>query len=411
MSPSDNDKEAMPAVATDQDKAPELAADTEAEAIPTLTNETTSGVDTPSSDAPVEPPASKPELNSSPKAAAKTPWLALFSLLLVLLLGAAGAWFWLQFQALQQQVANLPDPKTSLQPAIQKVDTRFEQLQSTLAASQQQRAVLKQQLAQLQQSHIALQRQLSELSSTDRADWQLAEVEYLLRLAHQRLMSTQRADLAIELLKAADEKLKELARADLWSVREQVAADIVALQMAARIDSEGLYLQVQALLAQIPNLEFQLDASKRLSDQSVPPAATDIAAQTWQDKLQASWQKLLNVYRVQKHDLVVKPLLRAEDIWLIQQRLNVRLLQAQQALMVRDETVFHSSLSAAVAVVSEHTVADSAINQLFQSQIQQLTEQAISTPLPDISGSHTALSDYTRAYRLEPQPAAQETAQ
>src|SRR5690606_37845313 len=76
---------------------------------------------------------------------------------------------------------------------------------------------------QLQLSHQA--QRLRALSETTREDWLLAEAEYLLRLASQRILTERQTSNAITLMETADGILRDLDDSDLFAVRKALAAD------------------------------------------------------------------------------------------------------------------------------------------------------------------------------------------
>src|SRR5690606_16217521 len=146
------------------------------------------------------------------------------------------------------------------------METRFDQLQQQLRAreaepqqlrEQLERALnqrLEQQARQQEQALTSLEerlenanRRLRAMSSTNREDWKLAEAEYLLRLANQRLLMERDGGNALALAQEVDQILRDLNDTDLFPVRRALARDITALKLADQVDREGLYLQLMAL--------------------------------------------------------------------------------------------------------------------------------------------------------------------
>lgn len=76
----------------------------------------------------------------------------------------------------------------------------------------------------------------------------VAELEYLVRLANQRLLTEDRPQGALTLLVAADQLLKSMDSADTLAVREVLAKDISALKLVQPVDREGIYSRLGALI-------------------------------------------------------------------------------------------------------------------------------------------------------------------
>src|SRR5690606_5363670 len=84
-------------------------------------------------------------------------------------------------------------------------------------------AKLQQLETQVSESQLRLnnhQERLQALSTTTREDWLLAEAEYLLRLANQRILTERQTANALSLMVTADDILKEIDDPDLFVVRK-----------------------------------------------------------------------------------------------------------------------------------------------------------------------------------------------
>ena len=77
--------------------------------------------------------------------------------------------------------------------------------------------------------------------------WELAEAEYLLRLASQRLAMEQASESAVALLKAADIIIRDSEQVGTYGIRRAIAADLAALSLDPSVDVEGVYASLAAL--------------------------------------------------------------------------------------------------------------------------------------------------------------------
>ena len=79
------------------------------------------------------------------------------------------------------------------------------------------------------------QQRLLNMSTTNREDWLMAEAEYLLRLANQRVLIERSATSAVGLLESADAIMEQVAAGlgdpELFAIRRAIAQDLAALRL------------------------------------------------------------------------------------------------------------------------------------------------------------------------------------
>src|SRR5690606_21024206 len=85
---------------------------------------------------------------------------------------------------------------------------------------------------------------LLALSSVNRDDWKLAEINYLLRMADYRVLMEKDNVNALTLAMSADEILGSLDQTGLQHIRKMLAEEIAVMKMAGRVDREGLYMRI-----------------------------------------------------------------------------------------------------------------------------------------------------------------------
>ncbi len=338
----------------------------------------------------------------SPKAAAKkekppgkgssgVAWLAL-----LLVLGIAGAGVWVGKQAMGRE-AQLNARLAALEsiPAA-KEDTSVadlsQQWQRQLAAESAKREELSRtQAEQLQGIESRLMEQRAELSrfgAVDRQDWLLAEAQYLLRLANQRLIMADDVVAAKALLSSADSILKELDEVTLYEVRAAVAADLAAVRAVPRRDVQGMYLSLAALIEQADKLViFQMP--EKAQRELVEPA------EDWQGRLLQGYEtallKLSDYIIIRRRDVPIEALMDPQWEGLVRQNLRMLLEQAQVALLSGNELLFRESLERARHWVSEFFVSDEAAAKALADEISVLQEARIAVSMPDISRSLAAV--------------------
>ncbi|MEM6545012.1 MAG: uroporphyrinogen-III C-methyltransferase [Pseudomonadota bacterium] len=349
-------------------------------------------------------------------------WLAL---LLVLVL--AGGGFYLMLDV-QRREGDLLQRVQGLESVSGQDDTTFNQMRDNLqrqieleiegirsrqqrAEEDQQRAIgrLEQlidasattvlqdtgsQLRALQQAQQDQQQRLNELSTDDRESWLLAEAQYLLRLANQRLIMTGDTESAEALLRSADNILRELDDADLHGLRSALASDLAAVRAVPKLDMQGLYLRLDALIRQTDALVlFELPER--------PSERTTVDADNWRDRVvqgyELALQKLSEYIVVSRRDAPVETLMDPQYEGLVRQNMRMLLEQAQVAMISGNELLYRQSLERAQGWVSQFFKADEQSAVAMSEELTQLREQRVEVLLPDVSASMRALDEVMKA--------------
>ena len=378
----------------------------------------------------VEPP--KPELDEpvrpgpAPRSGGRS---AIVPVLLVLLcVGLAGGGYFLWQQHIRRDALLLELSQQVEQNRVQlgqvQQSTR-EQLERQLAQAQTQlsedaRAIraeiagLRQTQEQLQQRVDGQQQRLSALATTSREDWLLAEAEYLLKIANQRILLERTTANAVALLRSADDLIQQAAAgtgdAELFAVRKALSRDLAALEKIAPVDKEGIYLRLYALAESLNDLP-----RVRAADFAAPEATTaavEVAPDAgWAARLWAELKGMLGTFndyiRIDDVDAPAKPLV---DSYFTQLAgLNVRLLleQAQLAVLQQDPAIYQHSLQQAQTLLQDYYLASEEARQL-RDKLAELATVEIAPVLPDISASLGLLHDYLRQlHQNRPAPRGQ----
>jgi uroporphyrin-3 C-methyltransferase len=307
---------------------------------------------------------------------------------------AGTAWLWQQGQA--QQLQTQADLKAAFNQQQQQAAANRE-LQQQVDAAKLAQAQWQQQTSdsveQLQSQLASNKRKLQSLSTTDRDDWLLAEAEYLIRLANQRLLMGKEIAGAHALLKAADEIARELDDSALFPVRQALANDMASLRAAGKLDVEGLYLELGALAKQAG--ELRLFAMPQLTE---PAPVQTASADTWQQRfengLRAAWQKLAAYIQIKRRDEHYQPILAPEYEAAVRQNLQLMFEQAQMALLSGRQQLYNDSLAKAQQWLNDYYTVDPAPSAALVAQINSLARQKVAVELPDISASLRALKHY-----------------
>jgi uroporphyrin-III C-methyltransferase len=321
----------------------------------------------------------------------------------------AAAYLW---QNGQQQQQLLKTSLTSIEHKLEIQLTANRELQRHIdqqainVETQQQKNIAM--MGDLQRKLASQQQRLQALSTTDREDWSLAEAEYLMKLANQRVLMGKDVESAAELLTSADGILREVNDAALYSVRQVIAEEITALKSTAQFDLEGLYLQISALAKQANNLPLFEVPSLTIET----PSEQDYEdwQQTFDSSVEQAWNKLSHYVQIKRRDDIYKPLLAPEHEAAVRNNLQLMFEQAQSALLSGKQKLYDDSLKKSRAWLdSYYSINEGQLKQL-NDLIEEVQKQTITITLPDISASSRALKNYieTRHKIVSKAPVAEE---
>lgn len=323
-------------------------------------------------------------------------WLAF---LLVIALAAGAAWVLREGQAretiLADRVAALESAAGQKQANLGELTDRWKkQLSSGLDGVKtdlgKQTADITRGLKSVETQLTEQQRELARFSSNDRESWLLAETGHLLRLANQRLVMAGDPVAAQALLHGADSVLRDLNDPSLHAVRAAVAADVAALRAIEKVDVQGIYLRLAALLEQADKLvifQFQEQAKKPRPE----------AAEDWRGRLrqgyEAALSKLSDYIIIRRRDVPMQALMDPQWEGLVRQNLRMLLEQAQIALLSGNQALYEASLAQAQQWILHFQDSDTAAAKAIETQIKQLATLTIEVPPPNISRSQQALDE------------------
>ncbi|WP_235937752.1 uroporphyrinogen-III C-methyltransferase [Marinobacter caseinilyticus] len=298
-------------------------------------------------------------------------------------------WGWQQWQ----------DQK-SLAQAIGYVEKTAERLEDTYSQTGGQQAqriqALEAMLADLREKLATQQRQIDhtarellEAGNRTRTDWLLAEAEYLLRVANQRMLIEKDFRGALAALKSADQVLAETDDIGVYPVREQVAKDILALRGIADVDRTGLYLQLEAAIGSIHQLTDSALIEKEAL--TIAGASDDAASDSTDNVFLRAWRQtketLGQVVVVRRLDTPVKALMSPEQSAYARLNMQLMLEEAELAVLRGNQTLYDRALAKATnALTTWYDTSDERIRAL-QASLDELQGKSIDPALPDISQS------------------------
>jgi len=288
----------------------------------------------------------------------------------------------LKLRQLSDQVGNLPssDSGTEISALERRLEGDMADLDRLEQSVQEQLALSR----SLQIAGESMQRRLSaaesaltgmasrELDAGGELD--LAEVDYLLRLANERLKLFYDPVAADETLELADIHLAAMDDPIYLSVRQDIAA--------ARRDLAGIDLpDYFAISNELDTIQESVARLPFKGQPAISPAPA-AAAEGWWEKIKSVFSGLVTVRR--STDLEDQRI-SLEDMDYVRQRLWLQLEIAHLALMRRDQGAFRHSLGRVQETLVAWFEASSDVYKSVESSLESLKAMEVQLDLPDIS--------------------------
>ena len=336
------------------------------------------------------------------------------SLLLSLAALALAAWTWWQVQTVSDsgqervyaEIARLDSGDSELRLSVKEVRDALDALAAgdvteEFRAIRQRMESDREMLARIEQTigeqqalsrslQLATERMQGRLQAAEAAvtgmstreldaggELDLAEVDYLLRLANERLLLFADPAAADDALDVADRHLAALENPLYAGVRQDIAAARRALAAVEMPDYDALAARIEALQRSVSGLTFQGDEALAASPE---PAGAE-ADQAWWEKAGDALSGLVTVRRATDEG----EQLSIEDKDYVRQRIWLQLEIAHLALMRRDEAAFRGALDRATESIATWFVAEDDAFNAVVGEIDALRAINVEPEVPDIT--------------------------
>ncbi|MBA2413484.1 MAG: uroporphyrinogen-III C-methyltransferase [Burkholderiaceae bacterium] len=284
---------------------------------------------------------------------------------------------------------------SELQQSVSAANETANRADAEARAARQQAAAVEARLAEEQGQREALEQLYSDLSR-GRDEAVLVEVERLITVAAQELQLSGNVASALAALQTADARLSRSENARFVPLRRGLARDIDRLKAAPAVDFTGIALKLDQLVAAVDSWPLLAGATStpaplpaRAQDSTAPSSAT-----WWQrhwHALQGELGEYRDLIRIRHVDSPESVLLDGQQQTLVRQQLRLRLLNARQALLARNDRLYRADLTEAQALITRYV--DTRAPQLggAPALLQQLASTALSVEVPTIGDSMAAV--------------------
>ncbi|TWI70085.1 uroporphyrin-3 C-methyltransferase/uroporphyrinogen III methyltransferase/synthase [Pseudoduganella lurida] len=270
----------------------------------------------------------------------------------------------------------------------------------------------RQQEAQSQQ--LALEQLYNDMSR-NRDDWALAEIEQVLSTASQQLQLAGNVPGALIALQNADRSLSRSDKPQFITIRRAIARDAEKLKALPSVDSVGLAVRLDNVIAQVDTLPMLADATpapaaplQKKGARGGKPASPApqmepvVPQDTWVTRLQGAWNgwssemwtDVRQLVRVRTVDNPESMMLAPEHAYFLRENLKLRLLNARMALLSRNEGAFRTDLLAAQETLLRYFDTRARQTQTVQALLRQVQGSNLAIEMPTLADSLNAVRNY-----------------
>lgn len=315
----------------------------------------------------------------------RTSPLLIIVLILNLILLAAVVWLYQGRQADTQALAELQASQAGVGGHLQSLGQQLSQMGDKTRDVVHSNDALAAQLQTIQKQLTFNTDAIARLPGVGQQDWLLAEAEYLLRLASQRLQLERDTSGAIAMLGAADQVLLETDN-PVWNpVREKIAAELLTLRKVPAVDRSGAVLRLQALQDAVDDLGWQARPHFTLMETGV--AAEEVPVEWYQHLWRAVRDGVGQLVRIRRHDVPIDVPLTQDQAWYLQQGMRLMLEQSQAALLRRDQALYDHSLKRVSDWLDLYVTTETDSSRAVRTGLAEVAAWKVAPAVPDITGS------------------------
>ncbi|VAW65639.1 hypothetical protein MNBD_GAMMA10-3039 [hydrothermal vent metagenome] len=371
----------------------------------------------------IEKPVTEKSDTKKPATKKKKSWLVISGLIFIVLILAASAavayYFWKEQQRHEQlvklqQTAAIQQAKklSTLSEELHQIKTGVAGNTTSSAGNTQQLQQLGGQLVELNEQiklTEAISQQAIDIVNRTQRGWALAEIDYLLRMAHQRIAVARDIRGAIAALKGADARLVQLADLKLFGIRKQLAKDISHLNAIHQVDINGISLEIDQTILYLSELGFKTVKDKIKKSISDAQARENPVPEEEQTFVGSVWNTVKKLSDLEVHQTSIEAVGSAQQKTQIERLLRTYLLSARLAVLRFDQQQFIYEINQASEILNkEYNENDNRVSQLKKT-LNGYRLLELNPNLPQLTKAWIMLQEKITAHGTEAQVTLQDS--
>ena len=255
-------------------------------------------------------------------------------------------------------------------------------------------------LAEAKINEINLQRtqldQLMQSLSRARDENLVADFEAALRLAQQQTQLTGSLQPLVAALRTMEQRLGKQVTPRFVPLQRSVMRDIERLTSVTVLDTPGLLVRIDDLMAQIDGMPLLNAVGANTPATAVTPAPSAgwqraISSDWWGRVLAEIWDDVRGLVRISRIDQPDAALLAPEQSFFLRENLKLRLLNARLGLLSRQFDSARADLQTTQRDLTRYFDTQSRSGRLALEQIQQMQTEVRQVKMPRIDDTLAAL--------------------
>jgi uroporphyrin-III C-methyltransferase len=271
-------------------------------------------------------------------------------------------------------------------------------------AARERAALLEARVAEEQSQRESLEQLYADLSR-GRDEAVLVEVERLVAMAGQELAISGNVGTALAALQTADARLARVENARFVPLRRVIARDVEKLKAAPTVDITGIALKLDQLAAGAESWPLLSDPRPQPSAAATSPASDPMAPspglpwwERWVERLRMELGDYRDLVRLRQVETPDALLLAPQQQQLVRLQIKLRILNARQAVLARNDRLYRADLMDAQALITRYVDVRQPAAAAAAGLIKQLSATPLSVDVPQINDSIAAV----RAARTAP---------
>jgi len=218
-------------------------------------------------------------------------------------------------------------------------------------------------------------------------DWLIADAEYLLSVANERLHLIGDVNTTREALEAADQRLRESGDAGTFKVREQIAREIADIKNVYGSRC-CWYLFFNSGIGEdrVDKLELFLPYTGKTLTAPVEEKEQSSKTEENQGLLDSAMNQLEDIVTIRHTEQEVKEILTPEEAQFIREQLRVKLETVKISLVQHNEVLFNPVWRMQKKWTEQHFTKNADANS-FIAELDRFNTIKIHSQFPDISSS------------------------
>ena len=190
-------------------------------------------------------------------------------------------------------------------------------------------------------------------------------------------------------MQAADQRLARAEKLAAAPLRRAIAQDMERLKAVPVVDTVGLAVKIDALIAQTDTLPLPI--AETLAASRMVARAKTLEETGMARVARDFWEEMKGLVRIRELETPDTALLAPAQSYFLRENLKLRLLAARMALLARDEATFREDLRATQAWVAKYFDPKAKATLAALTALKQIADSPIAIGVPDINTSLAAV--------------------